>query len=245
MLVLGTSSPNALLQLGNAITNRKIVLFDQNNNNNQYYGFGINGGVLRYQVSNTVSDHVFYADTSTTASTQLLRIKGNGAIALGGNTGAAKQVLTSNSNGSAPTWEPLGNIMSTGSSAISVKDVSGSSGIITDMPEARLNFNTTVPTRVILYYKIRVTKPCIIGPCHTKCFINVFRQLSNLSQEATNVYVTATSFPVANDGYFSDQSFGPYIYDLPIGANSFVYRAFAIFNDHNISFQAHYTLIRL
>jgi hypothetical protein len=105
---IGNNSPNALLQLGNSITNRKIVLFDQNNDDHQYYGFGINGGALRYQVSNTISDHIFYAGTSSSTSNELLRIKGNGAIAVNGNIGTAGQVLTSNGTG-VTTWSNTTN----------------------------------------------------------------------------------------------------------------------------------------
>lgn len=74
----GNTSPNAPLQFGNAVVNRKIVLYETANNNNQFFGFGINGGILRYQVDLTGSDHVFYAGTSSTTSNELFRIKGNG-----------------------------------------------------------------------------------------------------------------------------------------------------------------------
>src|SRR4030095_13699970 len=53
------------------------------NNDNQFYGFGMNTNVFRYQVSNTNADHVFYAGASTTTSNELLRIKGNGRVGIG------------------------------------------------------------------------------------------------------------------------------------------------------------------
>ncbi|HMU46208.1 MAG TPA: tail fiber domain-containing protein [Chitinophagaceae bacterium] len=88
---IGTTTPNALIQLANTITNRKIVLYDLNNNDNQYYGFGINGGTLRYQVDATLAAHVFYAGTSSTTSNELFRISGNGNAVLAG-------ILTQNSD---------------------------------------------------------------------------------------------------------------------------------------------------
>jgi hypothetical protein len=101
---IGTSTPNAPLQFPNTIANRKIVLWENANNDNQYYGFGINGGTLRYQVADEVADHAFFAGTSSTTSKELLRIKGNGAIAVNGNMGEAGQVLTSAGAGAPATW---------------------------------------------------------------------------------------------------------------------------------------------
>jgi trimeric autotransporter adhesin len=104
---IGNSNPNAPLQFSNTGGNRKAVLFDINNNENEFYGFGINAGVLRYQVSTTTSDHVFYAGNSATTSKELLRIKGTGAIAVNGNTGTAGQVLSSNGAGAAAWSKPM------------------------------------------------------------------------------------------------------------------------------------------
>ena len=81
---IGTTNPNALLQFPNNILNRKIVLWESANNDNQYYGFGINGGVFRYQVGGTADNHVFYAGVNSTTSNELFRIQGNGNAILAG-----------------------------------------------------------------------------------------------------------------------------------------------------------------
>ena len=83
---IGTAVPNAPLQLGNSTGNRKFVLWEDANNDHQFYGLGINTATLRYQVSSTATDHVFYAGTSSTASNELMRIKGNGAVTINNNT---------------------------------------------------------------------------------------------------------------------------------------------------------------
>jgi hypothetical protein len=118
---IGTTQPNALLQFDNSVQNRKLVLWELNNNDHQYYGFGINGGVLRYQTASLVDDHVFYAGASPTVSNEIMRIKGDGNVGIGtalptanlqvngsfrlvNGTQAANRVLRSDANG-VGTWQ--------------------------------------------------------------------------------------------------------------------------------------------
>jgi len=77
---IGTTVANAPLQFANTNVNRKIVLFASANNDHEFYGFGVNAGVLRYQ---TQGDHIFYTGTSSTASTELMRITGTGNVGIG------------------------------------------------------------------------------------------------------------------------------------------------------------------
>jgi hypothetical protein len=88
-LGLGITTPNAPLQFANTVLNRKIVLWENGDNNHEYYGFGINGAVLRYQVSATLENHIFYAGTSPTTSNELLRIQGSGDVGIGTSTAAS------------------------------------------------------------------------------------------------------------------------------------------------------------
>jgi hypothetical protein len=91
---MGTTSPRAALDInvsntygqlfvGNAIQNRKIVLWEDAANNHQYYGFGVNVGILRYQVDNVGASHRFYAGTGATTSNELMCIQGNGNVGIG------------------------------------------------------------------------------------------------------------------------------------------------------------------
>jgi hypothetical protein len=82
---IGISNSNAPLQFSNGIANRKIVLYDVNNNDHQFYGFGINGSTLRYQTATTNDDHVFFAGINGNSSVELMRIKGNGAVGFNTN----------------------------------------------------------------------------------------------------------------------------------------------------------------
>lgn len=77
---IGTTTPNAPLQFGQGITNRKIVLHELANSEHQFYGFGVNGGIFRYQIPTNIDSHVFYAGTSSTTSSELFRINGNGTV---------------------------------------------------------------------------------------------------------------------------------------------------------------------
>ncbi len=80
---IGTPFPHALLQLANTLTNRKIVLFESANNDHQFLGFGINPGMMRYQVANANDNHVFFSGLNSTSSTELMRITGQGKVGIG------------------------------------------------------------------------------------------------------------------------------------------------------------------
>jgi|GEM_PF-1496851 len=96
---IGINTPNAPLQFSNTIVNRKIVLWDNNNNDHQFYGFGINNGSIRYQVDQTLSDHVFYSAVNATTSQELMRIMGTGNVGIGTSAPATKlHVHSSTSN---------------------------------------------------------------------------------------------------------------------------------------------------
>jgi hypothetical protein len=79
---IGTNNPTSPLQFSNTTASRKITLFTNTSNEHQFYGFGINDFVLRYQVNATSASHVFFAGESSTASRELFRIKGTGQIAI-------------------------------------------------------------------------------------------------------------------------------------------------------------------
>jgi trimeric autotransporter adhesin len=86
-----TNTGSKKLQFANdTTTNRHIVLYEGANDEHQYYGFGVNSSTLRYQVAGTTANHIFYAATSSTASTELMRIQGNGNVGIGTNNPSYK-----------------------------------------------------------------------------------------------------------------------------------------------------------
>jgi hypothetical protein len=87
--------PNAPLQFISDTASRKIVLYEDANNNHQFYGYGMGSSLMRYQVGGTGSDHVFFAGVNSTTSNELFRIKGTGNIIV---AGTSNSVATSSGN---------------------------------------------------------------------------------------------------------------------------------------------------
>ncbi len=90
-----TFTPNAELQFGDTYANNKIVLHNNlhgniPNNDHDFFGFGVNTGLMRYQVPRNNTAHVFYAgDINGTASNELMRITGNGYVGINFNNPTA------------------------------------------------------------------------------------------------------------------------------------------------------------
>jgi len=90
---IGTTAPHAQLHLGSTVVNRKIVMYETGDNDNEFYGFGVNSGILRYQADRTTTDHVFYAGvTGGASSNELMRIKGTGNVGIG--TATPSKIIT-------------------------------------------------------------------------------------------------------------------------------------------------------
>ena len=87
---ISNTEPHAWLQFPNTLTNRKIVLYETTNNDHEYLGFGINDGMLRYQVANANDNHVFFSGLTATSSTELMRITGQGKVGIGTSTPLSK-----------------------------------------------------------------------------------------------------------------------------------------------------------
>lgn len=99
-LAIGNLTPNAPLHFANTISNRKIVMVEQANNDHEFTGFGVGGGI-RYQVPNTTEAHIFYAGASASSSNELMRIQGNGNVGIGTNnpTDAKLHAVANSSKG--------------------------------------------------------------------------------------------------------------------------------------------------
>lgn len=107
---IGTSAPNAPLQFTNTVANRKISLYETNNNDHEFFGIGINAATLRYQVDAVGSSHAFFAGTSSNTSNELMRINGNGKVGIGTASPWSRLTVFDNSSSSS-------NVLSIGNNA--------------------------------------------------------------------------------------------------------------------------------
>jgi trimeric autotransporter adhesin len=82
-LGIGTTTPHGNLQFTNTLVNRKLVLYEDADNDHQFNGFGVNAFLMRYQIAATTGSHIFYTGTSNTNSKELMRITGNGEVGIG------------------------------------------------------------------------------------------------------------------------------------------------------------------
>ena len=86
---IGNTAPNAPLQFNTAEASRKVVLYDNKNNDHEFYGFGINASLLRSQINAASASFGWFAGVNATTSNELMRLGGNGALSLGTATGTA------------------------------------------------------------------------------------------------------------------------------------------------------------
>lgn len=71
------------LRWDNTVRNRSLTLYD-GGNDHQFIGLGYNASVMRYQIDSIASFHVWYAGTSSTTSSELMRLTGGGSLILSG-----------------------------------------------------------------------------------------------------------------------------------------------------------------
>ena len=78
-LHISSSATIGQLRLSNDVMNRKIVLWDNGNNNqHEYYGLGVNSGEFRLQVSNNTDKFKFYSSLNATSSSLVHTLGGFG-----------------------------------------------------------------------------------------------------------------------------------------------------------------------
>ena len=79
---IGNTAPTAPLQFGTA-SGKRIVLYDTNGNNHQYYGLSMVSNMFQYQINSATSSFVWSAGKSATESTELMRLTGAGKLGIG------------------------------------------------------------------------------------------------------------------------------------------------------------------
>lgn len=82
VLNIATGVLNSVFIGGQQVKNKKLVLYTNDyTSEHEFYGFGINGGILRYQTP-TAAGHKFYCGLTTTTSQEVFSIYNNGLTAL-------------------------------------------------------------------------------------------------------------------------------------------------------------------
>lgn len=77
-----TTAPTISWGTPSVFPSKALALYDNNNNNYQYFGLGVSSTQINYTVDASTSDHVFYAGATSSTRTELLRIKGTGRLFL-------------------------------------------------------------------------------------------------------------------------------------------------------------------
>jgi hypothetical protein len=154
-LGIGTSTVNGTIQFANTNTRRRIVFWENANNDHQVTAIGKGSGTMNFQNGNSGDDFVFNVGASASASTELMRIKGTGFVGIGNTNPIYKLDVTGSmrlSNAATDTQlflEPnLGSYASiaatTGASAarsIVLNKDGGNVGIGTASPQCKLDVN--------------------------------------------------------------------------------------------------------
>lgn len=138
-----------------------------------------------------------------------------GAVSFGGNAGVAGQVLTSNGNGSAPSWQGGAG----GGKPFVARPTSnspdlGTSGRV-DIPNMAANFTLTVPSQVVFNFKISIANRSCFGCGDRRTFILL---VQNIVGGTTDIATTTVYTP---NGEVGDGVSGPIVLDLPAGTYSY------------------------
>jgi hypothetical protein len=88
---INTSNPTGRLTINEAWTENRHIVMSGGSTPESFFGFGVNSNVLRYQVDSSSAAHVFFA-----GSNQLMRIQGDGRVAIGTSNPLADTVLHTN-----------------------------------------------------------------------------------------------------------------------------------------------------
>jgi hypothetical protein len=82
--ISGSLIPQTTIAFPNMDTRKRLTLWDAGDTtsltDHRFNGLGKASSMMLYQVNATTDDHVFYAATSASASNELFRIKGTGAV---------------------------------------------------------------------------------------------------------------------------------------------------------------------
>jgi hypothetical protein len=208
----GTSTPNSAIQTSNTITNRVITLYEQNNNVHEFYGFGINAGVLRYQVFAGAS-HVWYVSASSTTSTELMRCNVTGL-----GVGSISPSYTGDFNGTLRAKKLIGNANAP-TATLGITGIVGT-GATSSVVGSELGGTFTLNTGTGLLTTGTVATFTLSSAMPSSTFSVVFTAAnSNAAGQMANLSFVATSssnFRISNTGLLGLAASTSYIWNFQI-----------------------------
>jgi hypothetical protein len=153
---IGTDAPTAPLGFGPTV-GKKITLYPGVAGD---YGFGISGGRMQIFSEAAATDVAIGYDAAGTFN-ERFAFKNNGALAVGGSTGAAGQVLQSNGSAAAPTWASPSaslnsNIYQVVSNGFLVMTTTTPE---TTVPDLSQTFSVATPAKVITSFSVPIYTP--------------------------------------------------------------------------------------
>jgi hypothetical protein len=85
---IGTPNPHAQLQLGSTTGNRKLVLYEDADNDQQFHGLGVQNAAFRFQIPGSTNAYRFFRGNDAASSTEVFTILGDGKVGVGTATPA-------------------------------------------------------------------------------------------------------------------------------------------------------------
>ena len=164
-LGLGTTMPTSKLSFA-AVLGKKVSLYP---NSTSDYGFGVATGRLLIYSDGVYGGDVAIGTDNAGTFTERLAVKNNGALSVGGTTGAAGQVLQSNGPNSPATWASpthslANNIYSADASTGTTINAYSTAGL----PSMSITFNTATAAQAIISVNVCLKDvECALCPSST------------------------------------------------------------------------------
>jgi hypothetical protein len=176
-------------------------------------------------VSNTTNaeaiDMAFYtANNGSGSLSEKLRIKGNGALAIGGNTGTVGQLLTSNGSGAGAQWKSMSDLLVTYSSRDSLElrdpNIYGGGTSWLTFNKATINVDCAQGCKALLWLNTEIVIQCLATIC------TVSFNLKFLVDNVENQFWKSSIFEGFTSGLVRRETInnGPFYLDLSPGSHS-------------------------
>jgi Head domain of trimeric autotransporter adhesin len=230
-LGIGVSSSSFPLSFSNTLGD-KISL---SGTSGSHYGFGIQSNLLQIHTDGVTSD-IAFGYGSSGSFTEKFRIKGTGALAINGNTGAAGQVIKSNGSSAPPSWVTPTNSLYNNT----IQLTPGSSVVISDeinwtpLTGMTNSFITSGNAKVIVMFNVQVFP----GPC-TGCGATRF----HIGVYVDNVLTLNAVEDVANSSFHTFS--GNYLALITSGSGAHTIDIRAIKSGPDATFFSHNMILQI